>query len=157
MAPGVDRETLYHELGRELGQRVGETAAAITGGEPLVWTWFGLLDTVGHLQPALGDEFVREWYNVAAGVTESIRALAPAEATVVAISDHGIQEGEHTHYATVAGDDPEPVAAIEHVFDVAEWIRQARTESAAVSEPDVSADATAAVRDELAALGYIDS
>lgn len=157
MAPGVDRETLYHELGRELGQRVGETTAAISAGEPLVWTWFGLLDTVGHIQPALGDQFVREWYEIAAGVTESIRALASAEATVVAVSDHGIQGGTHTHYATAASDDPAPVEAIEHVFEVADWVRERRSSGGAMSEPKVSADATAAVRDELAALGYIDS
>jgi len=154
MAPGVDRETLYHELGRELGQRVGETTAAITAGEPLVWTWFGLLDTVGHIQPALGDQFVREWHEVAAGVTESVRSLAPADATVLAISDHGIQDGEHTHYATVASDDPAPVGAIEHVFDVADWIRQARVESAAMPEPEVSADGVRDVEAELQALGY---
>ncbi|MCQ4334616.1 hypothetical protein KM295_14245 [Natronomonas sp. F2-12] len=156
MAPGVDRETLYHELGRELGQRVGETTAAITAGEPLVWCWFGLLDTVGHLQPALGDQFVREWYEVAAGITETVRSVVPADATVLAISDHGIQEGTHEHYATVASDDPAPVEAIEHVFEVADWIRQARVESAAMPEPEVSADGVRDVQAELQALGYTD-
>jgi len=156
MAPGVDRETLYHELGRELGQRLGETTAAITAGEPLVWCWFGLLDTVGHLQPALGDGLVRRWYEIAAGVTESIRGLAPDDATVVAISDHGIQQGEHTHYATVASDDPAPVDAIGHVFDTAEWVREHQTASAAMPTPDVSADGVRDVQAELKALGYTD-
>ncbi|MDR9382551.1 MAG: hypothetical protein RI560_12895, partial [Natronomonas sp.] len=75
MKPTIDREAVYNLLGSEVGARLGETIQAVASGEPLVWTWFGLLDTVGHMQPALGDDFAREWYEVAAGVTETVRRL----------------------------------------------------------------------------------
>lgn len=152
--PQVDRGEVYGLLGRELGARVGETLQAIHADEPLVWTWFGLLDSVGHMQPALGDSLVEEWYQVAADVTQTIRWAT--DGTVVCVSDHGIREGSHTHYATVCSDDRAPVERIEHVFDVATWVRESVDVRGGRRDRGVDAVDLDAVTDELAALGYIE-
>lgn len=154
--PQVDRGRVYDLLGREVGRRQGATIGALAAGRGLVWTWFGLLDTVGHLQPALGEELVRDWYHVAASVTDTVRGGVDDETTVVCVSDHGIDMSEHTEYATIASDDPDPVERIDHVFDVAEWVRGVEPEGASGHEA-VDAGAVEDVRDDLAALGYIDS
>lgn len=152
--PQVDLERIHDIIGRELGRRVGLTVDAITAGHPLIWCWFGCLDTVGHIAPAVDAPLERQYYEIAAAQTRAIRALAPDDATVVAISDHGIQQGDHTHHATVASDDRGPVAAIDHVFQVADWIR--RQDPAGHGGTTVDADAADAVNERLAALGYIE-
>jgi len=151
--PTVDRSEVNALLGREVGARIGHTLGAVQAGEPLVWTWFGLLDSIGHMQPALGDKFVKEWYEVAAQYTEEVRAVVDEETTVIAVSDHGIQDGVHTDYATIASDDPAPVAEIEHVFDIADWLR--RQEFASADGVHVDDQEHEAMREELEALGYV--
>jgi len=71
----------------------------------------------------------------------------------VAISDHGIQNGEHTHHATVASDDHAPVAAIDHVFETADWIR--RQDPAGHGGTAVDAGELQTVNERLESLGYI--
>jgi len=124
--PQVDLEEIHDIIGRELGRRVGLTIEA-----PLQ----------------------RQYYEIAAAQTRAIRALAPDDATVVAISDHGIQNGEHTHHATVASDDRGPVAAIDHVFEAADWIR--RQDPAGHGGTTVDAGEMDRVNERLADLGYI--
>jgi hypothetical protein len=151
--PGVDMTAIHDILGIEVGRRVGLTVDAIAAGHPLVWCWFGCLDTVGHIEPAVDAPLQRQYYEIAAAQTRAIRALAPEAATVVSISDHGIQRGEHTHHATVASDDRAPVAAIDHVFETADWIRQ--QDPPGHGGTAVDADAVDTVNERLAALGYI--
>jgi hypothetical protein len=151
--PGVDMTAIHDILGIEVGRRVGLAADAIAAGHPLVWCWFGCLDTVGHIEPAVEASLQRQYYEIAAAQTRAVRALAPDDATVVSISDHGIQQGEHTHHATVASDDHAPVAAIDHVFETADWIR--RQDPGGHDGTAVDADAVDTVNDRLAALGYI--
>jgi len=154
--PTVALPRVYGLLGAELGERVGHTLEAIEAREPLVWTWFGLIDSIGHMEPALGKEVVEHWYRTAASVTRQVRELTPDETTVVAVSDHGIQHGEHTHYATIASDDPAPIDDVSHVFDLADWVRsqeyRARDRDRELEDADREA-----VRENLAQLGYIES
>lgn len=151
--PTVSTEKIEALLYREVSQRVGLTRGRV-GRDPLIWTWFGLLDTVGHIQPALGDEFVKEWYKTAARMTQSIRQTVDDDTTVVCVSDHGIQNGDHTHYATIASDDPDPVEEIDHVFGVADWLRQQEF-SGEFADREVAEKDREAIRDDLEALGYV--
>jgi hypothetical protein len=154
MAPGVDRDRMADLLGREVGKRLGATSGAVSAGNELIWTWFGVLDSVGHMQPALGEGIVERWYEVAAGVTETVRELTDEETVVISVSDHGIRNGTHTKYATIACQRPGIVDGVEHVFDVADMIRGLEL---APSTPEaVDRGGAAEVRDELAALGYIE-
>lgn len=153
--PQVDRNTVDAELGRRLGERVGATMAAIQAGEPLVWTWFGLLDSIGHIQPALGDDWHREWYQQAAATVDGIRSSTDEDTVVMCVSDHGIRDGEHTEYATVACDTPGIIDGIDHVFDVADVIRGVELDAG----PRLGVDEAAmqGVQDDLEALGYIET
>jgi len=121
--PQIDTAKIHDIIGRELGRRVSLTIEGIHSGAGLIWTWFGALDTVGHINPAVDAPLQRQYYEVAAAQTAAIRRLAPDDATVIAVSDHGIQDGGHTQYATIASDDAEPVNEIGHVFEIADWIR----------------------------------
>jgi hypothetical protein len=153
--PRVDRDVVAIELGSRVGARLGATDAAIESGASLVWTWFGLLDSVGHMAPALGDDLTERWYGVAANITDSIREQTDDDTVVLSISDHGIRGGEHTEYATIACDRRDIVEDIDHVFDVADVIRGLPL--AATAAPDVQDEAMEQVHDELEALGYIDA
>lgn len=152
--PRVAVSTMNAVLGREVGRRVGHTLTAIEANYSLVVCWFGLLDTVGHIAPTVDCPLQRDWYEYAAQVTAHIRQCAPADATVVSLSDHGLRDGNHTEYATIASDDHAPVAAIDDVRDVAGWLR----ERVSVTAPDgvaVDAETAAATRDHLESMGYL--
>jgi len=152
MRPTVDKETLHRLLTTKAGSRVGPTMQAINSGESLVWTWFGLIDTVGHMQPALGENIVEQYYRFAANITETIQELAP-EATVVSVSDHGLQNGTHEHYATVCCDESIP-PEVGHVFDLYDWIQAERTTTKKQSE-SVDAEGVENVEQQLEDLGYV--
>lgn len=152
--PQVDIDRVYHLLGRELGTRVGQTIQAMHAGHEVVWTWFGVLDSVGHMEPALGETIVRDWYQVAANVTETIRAMSDEETIVITVSDHGLQDGTHTHYATLCSDHPDPVDQIDHVFDVADYLETADLSSSEGMTGQVGSEDVRDVQSELEALGY---
>lgn len=151
--PDISVPAMYDVLGREVGRRVGRTLGTVRAGEPLVWTWFGCLDTVGHMAPAVDAPLEADWYQAAADVTATIRARVPDSATVVCVSDHGLQAGEHTDYATVASEDTDAVTAIDSVFDVAEWV-QGGTWRGQRGQA-VSADGMRDVKTSLEDLGYV--
>jgi predicted AlkP superfamily pyrophosphatase or phosphodiesterase len=152
MRPTVDKETLHRRLTTEVGSRVGPTIQAINSGESLVWTWFGLIDTVGHMQPALGESLVEQYYRVAANITETIQEIAP-EATIVSVSDHGLQNGTHEHYATICSDAALP-PEVSHVFDLYDWI-QANRETSTAKTNGVDPEDVQDVEDQLEHLGYV--
>jgi len=59
---------------------------------------------------------------VAATLTEEVRAeLGPAD-TLVCLSDHGLQDGDHTHTAFVGATDERAVEGVESVLDVREGL-----------------------------------
>jgi len=154
-APDISVPGIYDVLGTELGKRWGHTLNAINQGHGLVWTWFGLLDTVGHIAPAVDGPIQEDWYQVAANVTETVRGHAPDDATVISISDHGLIDGEHTHYATIASNNRDVIQHTESVFNVAPWInanKPARTEQTAQMGTDAE---MRDVQKQLKGLGYI--
>jgi len=151
--PQVDLDEVQSILGRAYGRRVGLTLSALQAGRPLVWTWFGLIDSVGHMDPAVEYPLESEAYRVAAAISNLIREAAPPETAVVSISDHGLQDGEHTHYATLAADDPGIVERVTAVDELAAWIRDVNPGGrAAGGEATQSHDE---MTDQLEALGYV--
>lgn len=154
LEPDVPLETVMDVLGQAMGRRLGHTIHAIQRGHDVVWCWFGLLDTVGHINPTIDGSLQRDAYELARAATESVTAVAPDDATVVSLSDHGLQNGEHTHYATIASDDQHPVESVNHVFDVADWVDVARdgdnAQSGLINDEEVDT-----VETTLEELGYI--
>lgn len=153
--PRVDMSRVYDELGSELGARVGLTLQAMHASHDIVWTWFGVLDSVGHIQPAVDAPLQRDWYETAAAVTETVRGAAPPEATVLAVSDHGLQDGSHTHYATLCSHDPAPAADIDGVTDIREWVDEVCPRGDGDVRGGVDAEGLAGVTETLEDLGYV--
>jgi hypothetical protein len=152
--PTVDIDTVQDILGRAVGKRLTHTVSAMQSGAPLVWTWFGYLDSVGHIAPTLEYPLEAEAYRLAAGVTEMIQSLSGPETTVVSISDHGLQGGDHTHYATIASDEGAVVEDVEAVWELADWIRSVNAGGRPTphSTPDRS---VSELNEQLEAMGYI--
>jgi hypothetical protein len=151
--PQVDINRVQSILSQAYGRRVGLTLSALQAGRPLVWTWFGYLDSVGHMAPAVECSLQPVAYRVAASITELIRETAPPETAFVSISDHGLQDGSHTEYATLAADDSGIVERVTAVDELAAWIRDVDADGRAVG-----GDATQShgeMTEQLEALGYI--
>lgn len=156
LEPSVPLATVYDTIFGAAGERAGHTLAAIEDGHDVVFCWFGLLDTVGHIAPALQAPVEATAYRHAARLTQTVRDCAPADATVLSLSDHGLQNGEHTHYATLASADPDPHERINSVFDVADWVRAARS-GEVQGDTDAYTEEIEATTDQLEKLGYIES
>jgi hypothetical protein len=75
------------------------------------------------MAPAVEYPLQAEAYHVAASIADLIRETAPPETAVVSISDHGLQDGEHTQYATLAADDVRVLERVVAVDELAGWIR----------------------------------
>lgn len=153
--PEVSPETVQAILGDALGKRIGQTVAAIQQGHSLVWTWFGAIDSVGHMNPAVDQPLQERWYRIAADVTQAITAIAPEETTVVTVSDHGLQGGSHTDYATLCSDDPEPLEAIDSVFDVSDWVDDELGEAVGRQRLSFDSEKMGGVNQQLEDLGYV--
>jgi len=141
-------------LGRELGKRFGHTLSTINSGYELVWTWFGVLDTVGHMARAIDAPIERDWYHAVAQMTRQIREST--DATVISVSDHGLQNGRHTHYATLASDTKAVIDNVESVFDLTPWITQQSHQTTQANHDSIDTDEMKQVKDDLKQLGYIE-
>lgn len=155
LEPNIPIEGVYDVLGREIGQRIGHIYIAQAQGKSLIFVWFGCLDTVGHMAPAVEAPLERDWYHVAAGVTDMVRNNTDENTTVLSVSDHGLQNGDHTHYATLASDDPEPAEQIETVFDVAPYLQSLSLKDMSATT-GIDGAAMDSVHDQLEDLGYVE-
>lgn len=152
--PTVDIDSVQDILGRAVGQRLGHTLSAMQSGAPLVWTWFGYLDSVGHIAPTLEYPLEAEAYEVAASMTELIRSVAGPETTVVSVSDHGLQDGDHTHYATLASDNADVVEDVDAVWELADWIQRQDADGRVM--PTATPDRSfTELNEQLEAMGYV--
>jgi len=152
--PDLSISGVYDILGREMGKRLGHTLTAINSGYSLVWTWFGLIDTVGHMAPAIRCDIERDWYTAAANATETIQETAPGDATILVVSDHGLQNGSHTHYASLCTNNPEAADAIDSIYDITDWITK-QDPTATTETSRVDSEAMDGVEEQLENLGYV--
>lgn len=162
----TDVGELEQRLWSAAGKKLGAVRAAIERDHDIVWVWLGYLDTIGHVAPALSAGGLQErGYRQAAAWTDQVRAAMQPEDTLVCVSDHGLQDGDHTHTAFIGSTDPGIVDDTEHVTDVRSAIDAATPtypgtgqtpirEPYQASEASKSADASE-VRDQLESLGYI--
>lgn len=150
--PQVDIDEAHSVLGNAYGRRLALTLSAIWTGAPLTWAWFGLIDSAGHIDPAVEYPLQREAYQIAAAITELVGETAPPETAVVAISDHGLQDGHHTHDATLAAEDVSVVERVDAVDELADWIRDVDPDGRTVGGESTQSHQEMAER--LAALGY---
>lgn len=150
--PAIETDRVYDLLLGEFGRRVGVTYNALQQGESLVFTWFGVLDTIGHIAPTMPVPIQRDLYQIVANQVQLFREMDDVK--TVCLSDHGLQNGEHTDYATVASDDA-AIGEIDHVTDVKDWIE---IQHPTPGKEDTSAQTRTQdeLKSQLANLGYID-
>lgn len=151
--PDITTEGMYGILGEEVGKRLSHTITSMQQGHGLTWTWFGCLDTVGHMAPTVDADLERDFYHVAAKATETVRELSPEDATVVSVSDHGLQDGEHTHYATLCGP-TDACTSIDSVFDIAAWVGGENTTSNG-ERHSIGREQMQDTKEQLEKLGYV--
>lgn len=83
----------------------------------LVFGYTGGLDLIGHVSYNLPKLQMRAYKEIDDFVGE-LREDMSDEDELLIVSDHGLQNGVHTHQAMVAGTNPETVQSINSVLDV---------------------------------------
>lgn len=168
--PRIPIHRLEQRLVAEAQKKIGVVRAAIQREYDIVFVWLGYLDTVGHLDPVVAESgWQRRAYALAAEWTEGLRQALTTDDTLVCVSDHGLQAGEHTHAAFFGVDDADLAAQVESVLDVAAALDRVTPTSASEDDPairppyrmgdqsDGDVEGTADdVRDRLSDLGYLE-
>jgi len=114
----TDLRELEYRLWSAATEKLGATEVAAHRDHDIVWTWFGYLDTVGHIAPAVNQPgFQERAYRQAAKWTREIQNTTTEDDTLVCLSDHGLQSGEHTESAFI-GSDSEDIVDIDSVTGV---------------------------------------
>ncbi|WP_225334128.1 alkaline phosphatase family protein [Halomicrobium urmianum] len=98
--------------------RIARARRALRGADhELVFAYTSGLDLIGHVTYDLPDLQMEAYAEVDEFVGELRDDLREGDELLL-VSDHGLQNGVHTHEAMVAGTDPARVAEIESVLDV---------------------------------------
>lgn len=123
---------------------------------PIVFVWLAYLDTLGHVAPTVDDPeaWLAAAYRTAAAYTRFIRESVGPGDTVICVSDHGLQHGQHTERAYIGAWRASAVASTESVLDVADAIEAVARPAATRETANVGE--TGVVADRLRELGYIE-
>lgn len=163
--PLVDLDVLDEHLFAKLYRRLGVVESSHQREFDIVFCWFGYLDTVGHLAPVVDEMgFQRRHYETAARITRNLRERIDDEDTLICLSDHGLQNGEHTHAATVGSPDQAFVNDVSSVLDFASALNRhyptgevgdGRVRDQAQRNGSADEQSIGEVRDRLKRLGYL--
>ncbi|WP_276261132.1 alkaline phosphatase family protein [Haloglomus litoreum] len=166
--PKVPLPELEERLVAECAKKLGVVRAALRREHDIVFVWLGYLDTVGHLAPVVAEEdpgWQERAYRLAASMTEEIRDEMQPEDTLVCVSDHGLQDGDHTPHAFVGASDERAIEGVESVLDVREGLERVTPKRSPVDEVPVreafqfggrvGAKDADEVRGQLEDLGYL--
>lgn len=109
----------FYEVCMEMAMvRIARARRGLRGGRhELVFVYTSGLDLIGHVTYDL-PELQRAAYEEIDEFVGDIRGDLDRDDELLLVSDHGLQNGVHTHDAMVAGTDPDLVDAIESVLDV---------------------------------------
>jgi hypothetical protein len=150
----------FYELCLEMAMiRIARVRRTLRGRRhELVFGYTSGLDLVGHVSYDR-PELQQQAYGELNDFVGELRADLKDEDELLLVSDHGLQEGLHTHEAMVAATNPSLIVDIDSVVDVRAAIEseldtsghQPRQEFAASSGTDSDTE----VRDQLEDLGYL--
>ncbi|MFC7227408.1 alkaline phosphatase family protein [Salinirubellus salinus] len=155
----ADPDTFYEQCLEMLMIRVARTRRGLRGGRyELVFGYTSGLDLVGHVAYDAPDLQERAYAEADEFVGE-LRGDLDEGDELLLVSDHGLQDGVHTHEAMVAGTDPEMVEAIGSVTDVRAAVETELDENDHSPEPRVARERDGVggeqVREQLEDLGYM--
>jgi predicted AlkP superfamily pyrophosphatase or phosphodiesterase len=123
----------------------------------LVFGYTSGLDLVGHVTYDLPELQARAYDELDDFVGELASDLEEDDDLLV-VSDHGLQDGVHTHPAMVAGTDPAMVEAIESVLDVRAAVETAldeRDHRGSAEDHEFDRAGAQDVKEQLQDLGYM--
>jgi hypothetical protein len=153
-----DLSTFYEQCMEMALVRIARARSALRSGRyELVFAYTSGLDLVGHVTYDRPDVQARAYDEMNEFVGDIVEDLGPDDELLL-VSDHGLQEGVHTHEAMVAGTDPDTVSAIDSVLDVRGAIESELARGAHDTEPVVElvhSDGRDAVQGRLEDLGYM--
>lgn len=154
----------FYELCMEMSMiRIARVRRALRGGRyELVFGYTSGLDLVGHVsydRPRLQERA----YDELDDFVGDLAADLEAGDELLLVSDHGLQDGVHTHEAMVAGTSEEMVRRIESVTDVRAAIdaeldrgdHRPRGKGARAAAAERDAEMGEQVREQLEDLGYM--
>jgi hypothetical protein len=151
----VPLRTLDQRLAADAAEKLGAVHASLRHDPDLVWVWLGYLDTVGHVAPTVSDGWCQDHYRQAARWTDALRAQLDGDDTLLCVSDHGLQDGSHTEHAVIASDDPEAIAGVAEVTDVASKVDGLAPDRNPPQAPYSADKEVTETAEQLEALGYV--
>lgn len=157
--PAVTPETFAARIEADCAEKIGLVRNALDRDYDLVFVWLAYLDTAGHVAPTVEDtdRWLRRHYEAAATYTNMIHDQLDSDETLITLSDHGLQNGEHTETACIGAWPGEAVADVESVLDVAAAINRCTDRGGDTGERfAVDDEAQDDVQERLQTLGYID-
>ena len=113
----------FYELCMEMSMvRIARTRRALRSRNyELVFGYTSGLDLIGHVSYDL-PELQKRAYDEMDDFVGELRDDLAEDDELLLVSDHGLQEGVHTHEAMVAGTNPDTIDSIDSVVDVKEAI-----------------------------------
>ncbi|WP_226021384.1 alkaline phosphatase family protein [Halomicrobium salinisoli] len=162
-ATGGHRSSDPHEFYEQCMEmamiRIARARRALRGGRhELVFAYTSGLDLIGHVTYDLPDLQMEAYAELDQFVGE-LRADLGEDDELLLVSDHGLQDGVHTHEAMIAGTDERLVEGVDSVLTVRDAIEAAlsRADHAAseTAATETDEDRAAAVQEQLEDLGYM--
>jgi len=155
----ADRRGFYEKCLEMVMVRVARTRRALRGRRyQLVFGYTSGLDLVGHID--YDHTGLREQaYEEINDFVGELRGDLGSDDELLIVSDHGLQDGVHTHEAMVAATDPDLVDSIDGVTDVRDAVEAELDRTDHQPERRVLGDtdrtSAQAVREQLENLGYM--
>jgi len=153
-----DLSAFYEQCIEMAAVRIARARSALRGKRyELVFAYTSGLDLIGHVTYDRPDVQAAAYDEVDSFVSDVVADLGPDD-DLLLVSDHGLQEGVHTHEAMVAGTDSDMIAAIDSVLDVRSAIETALAGGAHRPDPVIDLDHGSGrdeVQERLEDLGYM--
>ena len=160
MHESADPSTFY-ELCMEMSMvRIARTRRALRSRNyELVFGYTSGLDLIGHVSYDL-PELQKRAYDEMDDFVGELRDDLDEDDELLLVSDHGLQDGVHTHEAMVAGTNPDTVEAIKSVLDVKDAVESTLNEGSHEPQEEDSqtqsdSEAQEEVKEQLEDLGYM--
>lgn len=166
--PTASLSRLEERLAAEASGKLGVVQSAIQREYNLIFVWLGFLDTIGHVAPVAA-EVEPSWqeraYRMAAEWTMEVKNNLQEEDRLVCVSDHGLQDGDHTHSAFLGTTEEGILDGADSIFDVRIILESITPSTTTTGEPSIrdayrgsgeTESRTADdVRNQLSDLGYL--
>lgn len=166
--PTASLSRLEERLATEATGKLGVVHSAIQRDYDLIFVWLGFLDTIGHVAPVAAetDPYWQERaYRMAAKWTAEIKNMMQENDRLLCVSDHGLQNGNHTHTAFIGANEKQFLSGADSVYDIRAVIEDITSANGKAGEPELRTEyrgknsvqprTAEDVRDQLNDLGYL--